>query len=248
MMKNIVAFICFIFLTILTSNAGENKIISTKPEPLPEKEFTFPPYKEYTLKNGLKVFIIEDHEQPTFTLQLLVGGGSSMDGKKSGIADMTAQLLTKGTKKYNALEIAQKLDGVGASINASTEPDYITVAGFCLMKHLELFLDVFSEVVTKPVFPGNEFDKLVPEIIAGIDEEKASPGTLASNLAKKAIYGDTHPYAMMPTETGVKEIKNGDIENYYNNYFKPNNASLAVVGDVKPKEIIAKLEKPLEIG
>ncbi|MGA2297860.1 MAG: pitrilysin family protein, partial [FCB group bacterium] len=244
-MKKNATIICFLLCIFLTAKGEDNKIVTTKPEPLPEQEFTFPSYTEYTLKNGLKVFIIEDNEQPTVTIQLLVAGGTSVDGEKPGIADMTAELLTKGTKKYNALELAQKLDGVGASINASANVDYITVSGGSLTKHLNLLIDAFSEVVLRPSFPGKEFDKLVPKMLAGIQEEKASPGTLAANLAKKVIYGDTHPYALQPSEASIKEIKNDDIENYYKNYFKPNNASIAIVGDVKPKEILDKLEKAL---
>ncbi len=214
-----------------------------KPEPLPETTFEFPKYTEAKLKNGLKIFIIEDHEQPTITMRLLVPGGNSVEGEKSGLADMVASLLTKGAGKLSALEIAKKIDGVGASVSASARGDYITVSGSGLIKHLPVILEIFSDVVAKPTFPEDEFDKLVPQMIASIQSQKSSPGTLASAMARKVVFGKDHPYAERATEASVKSMEVEDCANYYKTWFKPNKSTLAIIGDVNKNTIVSTLEK-----
>ncbi len=217
--------------------------ISSKPEPMKETGFVFPKHTEHVLKNGLKVFLIEDHEQPTVSFSILIPGGTSQDGKNPGTADIVAGLLTKGTGKLTALDIANKIDGLGSSINAGAGGDYITVSSSVLKKHMTTLLDVFSQVVTNPKFDEDEFDKFIKQMAAGLQYDKSQPNKLAATLARRVIYGDNHPYALSPTEKTIEKIEIEDIKAFYKKFFVPNNASIAVVGDVKEKEIIPILEK-----
>jgi len=93
------------------------------------REYEFPRYEEATLKNGLKIYIIEDHRQPTIGFRLQVRAGDAYDGSKPGTASLMADLLTKGTRKRTALDIASALDSIGASVNASTGGELLTVTG-----------------------------------------------------------------------------------------------------------------------
>ena len=225
--------------------------LSQKPEPLPKKEFTFPEYTVETLSNGIKVFVIEDHEQPTVALRLLIPGGNSAD-TKPGVSDFMASLLTKGAAGMSALDIAQKLDGIGASVSASAGADFSSVYASTLTKHLPLVLDLYSKIILQPEFYSEEFEKLVPQFIANVKDEKSRPSSLAAALTRKVIYGENHPYAQKTTEESIKNIKLNDLKDYYKTYFVPNNATIAVIGDVSPKDIVAKLEsafaswKPVE--
>nr|HPI21259.1 insulinase family protein [Candidatus Kapabacteria bacterium] len=124
-MKNIVLLLILFILSSLTMSSKEKIDVTKKPTPLEAKEFTFPKYTEQKLKNGIKVFVIEDAEQPIVSFSILIPGGSSVDGSKAGIAEFVAGLLTKGAGKRNALDIANTLDGVGASISASASADNI---------------------------------------------------------------------------------------------------------------------------
>ncbi|MFH1051127.1 MAG: insulinase family protein [bacterium] len=242
-MKKVFVFIILIILVALQYAKATDSTIVSKPEPLPEKEIKFPEYKEFTLDNGLKVFVFEDHRQPTISFRLLIAGGKSVDTLKPGIADITASLLTKGTKKLTALDLAKKIDGVGADISASAGTDFITVQASGLKKHLSTILDVYSQVITGPVFPDKEFEKIVPQMIAAIRQEKADPRLIASKIARKAIYGEQHPYALFASEKSIGIINISDIKNYYINNFIPNNATLAIIGDVKANDIIKEIKK-----
>lgn len=240
-MKKILVLAIILSVFMANINAQVNR--SVRPEPLPEKEFEFPAHTTHKLKNGLRVFVIEDREQPTVSFRLLVPGGTSMDGNLPGTAELTAGLLTKGAGKMKALDIAKTIDGIGASISARATGDAIIVSASGLKKHLKTILDVYKEVIIKPTFPSDELEKLAEQMIAGLQYEKSQPTQIGQALARKVIYGENHPYALKATEQTISKIGVKEIKNFYSTYFVPNNATLAVIGDVKPKEIIAELEK-----
>ncbi len=214
-----------------------------KPEPLADIQYPFPNYEVEKLKNGLKVFLIEDKEQPTIAFRILIKGGSSLDGDKSGLSELTSGLLTKGTKKFSAEQIANKLDGVGASVYANSGADFITIYAQSLKKHQPLLLEVLTDALINPTFPNEEFEKLQKQMIAGIQYEKSNPSSLAQQLARVALYGKEHPYSKVNSENSVSSITLDDVKNYFNTWFKVNNASIAVIGDFKKADILKDLEK-----
>jgi len=242
-MKKILSLLMImIFASAL--NAQDEKIDpNVKPEALEATEFTFPDYTVKTLKNGLKVFVVEDHEQPVISLNMMIFGGTSTDRKLSGVAEMTADILTKGAGDMKAIEIAEKLDGVGASISASAGVDNINVRAYSLLKHKELLLDMFAKLITDPEFDDDEFEKLQKMTIGSIKDSKSDAGGLASKTARRVVYGKDHPYARFATEESIKSIKVDDLEEYYNKFFLPNNSTIVVTGDVDADDIINELEE-----
>ncbi len=224
--------------------AGAQKIdLSKKPTPAPVKEVPFPKYVEKTLKNGMRVLIIEDHEQPTIMLRMQLTPGETADGDKTGLAGMTAGLLTKGAGSRSALDIAQALDGIGASISAAAAGDATTVTASGLKKHLGSILEIYADVVTHPALASEELEKLRMQSIEGVRYGKSEPGQLVQALARKVVYGENHPYAKKESEQTLQSITLNDVKNFHQSYFRPGNAYLAVVGDVTDKEIIPMLEK-----
>jgi len=237
-------YLYFAAIGIVTGSVIAQPIdIHKKPEPLPVKDFAFPSYTQKVLKNGLKVYIVEDHEQPTVNMELQLLGGNLADGDKPGVAQMVADLLTKGTKKRSALQIAQSLDGVAASVSASSTIGMFSVRGDALKKHLPLLMDVFADVVLNPSFPQEEFDKVVPQIIANIKSEKSSSSSVAAALSRKIAYGYNHAYARERTEESLKSLTISNLKKYHETYFKPGSSVIAIVGDVKASEVIPMLEK-----
>lgn len=230
-----------LFSAVLTVQA---QVPQQKPDPLPAKEFVFPKYTEMFLDNGLKVFVIEDHEQPTVDFRLQIRGGEISE-KKPGTASMLADLLTKGAGKRDALKIAQELDGVGAGVGASSSGDLTTVSGESLKKHLPLMMEIFADIIQRPSLPQDEFDKLKTQKLSEVKLEKARAGSILQALCRKVSYGQNHPSARVKTEAGYKSIELQDVKEFYSTYFRPNNATMAVIGDVNPKEIKAMLNKAL---
>lgn len=237
------AFIVLTFFVLTFALYAEEKIdVSVKPEPLPENDFIFPNHTEITLDNGLRIFVIQDSEQPVIDFRLLVAGGTSVENKP-GTADVLAEWLTKGAGKRSASEIADALDGVGASISVSATDDYITVSAGSLKKHMDLLLDIMKDVLTDPAFDDDEFEKIIPQISAALKNKKTDPNQIASDMAKKALYGENHPYAKIADENTIREISEDDAEDYFEKYFVPGNATLAIAGDITIDEVKTKIEK-----
>lgn len=241
--KYLILTICsMVFILNLQITYGQKIDITKRPDPLPAKSISFPEYKEFILKNGLKVFLVEDHEQPTISLSMQIRAGEVSD-KKAGTASITAELLNNGAGNRTALELAQKLDSIAIGVSATSAGDATSISGSGLKKHFPLFLSLFSDIVTKPTFPQVEFDKMIPQVLAGIKQEKSRPGSIAQAMSRKVIYGENHPNARRRTEASVKSITLADIKEFHAIHYKPNNATLAVVGDITQKELLPMLEK-----
>lgn len=218
--------------------------LGEKPEPLESKKFEFPTYKEATLDNGLRVFVIEDHEQPMLSFNILMPGGDALEAKKDA-AGFAAALIMKGTKTKSAFEISKVLDGLGANLSVSNSTEFTRVSGSSVIKHKEVLFDMLVDVMTNPTFPKEELDKIKVQAKAGIKSEKGDPGSLASNMAKKALFGQDHPYASVSTEETVDAITVDDIKKYYKDFYLPNSSSMVIVGDFKTDDIIKELNKKL---
>ncbi len=237
------SIICTLFFASMNIYA-QGIQLGSKPDPLPAKAFVFPTYSEIYLSNGLKVYVIEDHEQPTVTMRLQIKGGEISE-KIAGTASLTADMFTKGAGKRDALTIAQDLDGIGASITASSMGDLTYINAECIIKHLPTVLGIYSDIIKNPLFPQDEFEKVKTQKLSEVKLEKARPATLLQALARKVSYGQDHPSARYKTEASYKSINLDAIKEFYSLYFRPNNATMAVVGDVKPSEIKSMLEKVL---
>jgi zinc protease len=220
--------------------------LDVMPKPLASTAFTFPSYEEITLSNGLHVFVIENHDQPLITLNLTIRGGEASDPVgKEGAVSMTADMLFKGTKQHTAAQIAQTLDGVGASLKATAGTEAINFSGSSLKKHAPLLLQTLSEILVTPTFPQDEFEKLKEQMAAGVAYERSRPMELAQALARKVIYGVNSPYARRKTEKTVAAVEVADLSSFHSTWMRPNAASIAIVGDITASEAKSLLEKTL---
>ncbi len=242
-MKNLFILSLITLFTVINMQAKDKVDLTQKPDALPAKDVNFPKYETATLKNGLKVFVIRDDQQPTIVFRIMINGGSAVEGNKTGIADLTAQILSKGAGSRSAFDIANALDGIGANVSVSAAGDYNIVSGSCLKKHLPLVLEITRDILTKPTFPEAEFPKLVSQMVAGIKQEKSRSSAVAAVISRIAMYGKDHPYSKKASEASLSQISVNDLKSYFSNYFLPNNASMSIIGDVDVKDIKADLEK-----
>jgi len=215
---------------------------SKKPEADPAPGVSFPDYRTETLPNGLKVFIIEDDRKPTVTFRLVVRSGSIADGDKIGTSSFVAGLLNRGTEHRDAATFALETDSLGVTVEASSGPDAISVAAGGLTKYTDRILDLFSDAVLHPSFPAEQFARMQRKTLSALDAEKQQPSSLAGKLAGKVVFG-SFPYGNYLKPEDVISMKREDLATYHRTHFLPNNASLAVVGDVKADAILALIQK-----
>ena len=239
-MRSLSAFI-LLFLVPVLLHADVDR--TQPPAPGPEPKASFPDYQQATLANGLKVFIIENHREPTITFRLLFKSGDTSDGDKSGLSDAVAALLNKGTAQRDALAFAQETDFIGASVEASSGPDSLAVSADGLTKDLPKLLDLFTDATLHPAFPADELTKYQRQTISSLVRQKQTPSSLAARLRGKLIYGSNNPYGAYPTEQSVSAIEREDIVKFHQAHFTPDNATLAIVGDVRPADILPLMEK-----
>jgi zinc protease len=207
-----------------------------------------PPYKEHTLKNGLRVFIMETREVPLVSLQLLVPAGSAADDPGAeGAANLTGRLLTKGAGGLTADQIAESIEEVGGIINVNTGRDYTTVNGNFLAKDLERGLDIMGRIVLSADFPAVEFERERGLDIAEIQMSKERPSATASRAFVRALLGD-HPYAhpVDGSEKTVGALTREKVLDFYKKRYVPSGAILAVVGDIDAGKALGLVKAKFE--
>lgn len=213
-----------------------------KPDADPAPAASFPDYRTETLPNGLKVFVIEDDRKPTVTFRLIIRSGSIADGDKKGTAGFVSGLLSRGTEHRDAATFALETDSIGVKIEAASGPDSISAAAGGLTKYTDQMLELFSDAVLHPAFAPEQFARVQRQTLSSLEAQKQQPGSLAEKLAGKVVYG-SFPYGNYLTPEDVNAIHREDLVAFHKAHFLPNNASLAIVGDVKADAILPLIQK-----
>jgi predicted Zn-dependent peptidase len=238
-------FLLALALSIFLCGSSRAAIDRTKkPDADPAPAASFPDYVTATLPNGLKVFVIEDDRKPTVTFRLLIKGGAIDDGDKTGLSGFVAGLLNRGTTTRDAATFAYETDFIGMKLEGAAGADAISIGAGGLTKYTDKILELFADAVLNPVFPAEQFAKEQRKALSALESEKQQPASLAGKLAGKIVYGQ-HPYGAYRTPETVKALTRDELAAYHQKYFAPNNATLAIVGDVKAAEILPLVEKAL---
>lgn len=236
------SIIALLIISLLAGNAFA-QVRKTKPEPGPAPKAAFPAYHETTLSNGLKVLIVTNNSQPLVTFRLMIKSGSEHEPReKSGIASFVSELLTKGTKNRTSLAFAKESDFLGISINAGSGDDAMTVSGSGLKKHANKILELMTDALLNPTFPDDELEKAKKQTLSGLTSERKDPDAISGRLMITVGYNE-NPYSQFSTENTVNAITRDDLVAFHETFYIPNNASLAIVGDMTPKEALPLLEK-----
>jgi zinc protease len=220
---------------------------SQMPMPGEGPEPKFPATQRGKLSNGLEVIVAERHGVPVVNMNLLVDAGFAADQfAQPGTASLAMNMLDEGTKTKNSIEISKELASLGASLGAGSNLDTSTVALSTLKSTLDRALNLFSDVILNPAFPQSDFDRLQKLQIAGIQREKSQPVQMGLRVFPKLLYGPGHaygnPYTGSGTEESVAKLTRADLIKFHETWFKPNNATLVVVGDTTLAEMQPKLE------
>jgi zinc protease len=232
-----------------TFTAAESKVDRTKlPEPGAPPAVTFPAIQRATLSNGLKVVLAERHNVPLVNFSLLVDAGYAADqGRLLGTAGLAMDMMDEGTKSRSALEISEQLALLGARLGTGSGLDVSSVTLSTLKSNLDPALDIYADVVLNPSFPEKELARLKKQTLARIQQEKASPVSMAIRVFPRFLYGEGHAYAIPLTGSGTEEsvgkMTVQELARFHQDWIKPNNATLVIVGDVKLADITPKLEK-----
>jgi zinc protease len=222
--------------------------------PFPDRQpnVAFPAFERATLGNGLELIVANWPAVPVVELSLLVDAGYAADASsegdvKLGTANLTMNMLDEGAGDMDALEIAARLDRLGATLTLGADLDTAYANVSALKTNLGESLDLFADVVLNPTFPAEELERLRQQTLAGIQQEMNRPQTMALRLFPQLVYGDQHAYAIPFTGTGtlqsVGEVSREDLVGYHRTWFKPNNATLILAGDITMAQARPLIEK-----
>ncbi|HEX9942769.1 MAG TPA: pitrilysin family protein [Thermoanaerobaculia bacterium] len=218
---------------------------ATPPPPAPAKEVRFPSFEQKTLANRLRVVVIEQHEQPLVSLRMVFKAGKTYDPPaKLGLASAAAALLTKGTTTRSAQQIAEAIDVVGGQLGAYTGTESGFANASVTSDQLDLGFELLSDIVLHPTFPQDEIDRWRRQALSNLQIERQSAAYLADNALLRTVFGD-YPYGRPAdgTAESLQSLTRDDFVAFHKRYYAPSNAILAVVGDVKPADALARVER-----
>ena len=220
-MKNIIH--CFLITLIFfsVSVSGQN-----------ESNFKLPHYEKFTLKNGLTIYLMEQHEVPLIYISSIFPGGAVKDEDKNGLAYLTSESLLFGTENYSKDSIEQIFDFLGADISSNTNLEESKISLSFKNTDADKLLPIFKDIVTSPVFPKDEVDKRKDRLMQELDQEKESPRNVIDKYFRKFIYvKNAYGNPVEGTKTSLKKINVNDVKDFYSRNYIPYQSAIAVVGD-----------------
>jgi zinc protease len=221
---------------------------SKAPETGTPPDLKLPKLQRAALSNGLKVILSERHEVPLVHFWMTTDAGYAADQSAApGAASMTSALLDGGTKTRNALQISDQLAMLGAELRAYSNLDLSIVELSALKAKLDPSLDLFADVIHNPVFPESDFKRQQKQTLAAIEREQNTPIQMALRVLPGLVYGPGHAYGNPLTGSGTTEsvtkMTKEDLVKFHQAWYRPNNATLVIVGDTTLSEVKPKLEK-----
>lgn len=234
-MKKILLLASALILSINTE--AQIKREQPKSGPIPVVHVSKP--KEFTLKNGLRVLVVEDHKLPRVSYSLTIDTPPTYEGEKVGLSSLTSGVVGNGTTKTPKNKFNEEIDFLGANVFIGRTG----ASGSGLSKYADRILELMAEGVLYPLFTQEEFDKVKAQTIEGLKTDEKSASAIASRVEDAVLYGKNHAFGEFETEASLKGITLEDVKKDYKKYSVPEKAYLIVVGDVKFDHVKKQVEK-----
>ncbi|WP_018617854.1 M16 family metallopeptidase [Spirosoma luteum] len=194
--------------------------------------FKLPPFQKFKLKNGLTIYLMEQHEVPLINVSAVFDAGAVQDGNRYGLGNMTADALLFGSAKYTKAQLEEKVEYVGASLDTYADKETAKLTASFAVKDADLLFGIIQDVLTKPTFDQTEFNKYKQRQLLQLTQQKESPRNVINSYFNKFLF-EGHPYAnpVTGTPTAVSAITAADARQFYQKNYTTDRAAIAVVGD-----------------
>jgi zinc protease len=217
------------------------------PPPGKAPELRVPAWTRTTLANGAELFVSEKHDLPLVSFSLLLSGGADQfeTGKNRGLASITASMLSEGTKARDGEAISNALQLLGTSINTGIGNESGSMGFVSTSGKFSQTLDILADMLVNSTFPAPALERIRAQRLVSLTSARAQPGSIASRVFPKVVYGTGHPFGQLVTEDTLKAITRDDVAAFHKTYFQPGRAAIVVVGDVTMATARAAVEKAL---
>lgn len=210
------------------------RVYQDPPLPTEPRQVQFPDLQKVVTKNGLEVYVVENHEVPLVSAQLVIKAGT-MDDEQ--LAEMTASILGEGTKTRTKAKIDEEIEFVGGSLGAGAGTHDTSVFTQVLKRDIKLALTLMADEVMNPAFPADALTKLKDKAKTGLKAAKSNSDLLADQLFEMAAYPGGHPYGRpLPTEAQIDAVTVDALKGFHDKFYRSNNAYLILSGDVTVPE------------
>lgn len=231
----------FTLAVLLFATAGTQAQIdrSQQPEPGPAPEINLGKPETFTLGNGLKILVVEDHKLPRVSMTLTMDNPPYSEGDKAGVANLMGGLLGEGTKEIPKDKFNEEIDYLGANVNFFSSG----AAANSLSKYFPRVLELVAAGALNPRFTQAQFDIEKERALENLKASEKDVSSNARRISAALSYGKNHPYGEFATKKTLESLDLEDIKTYYNNFYVPQNAYLVVVGDVQTREVKKLVKK-----
>jgi len=208
-------------------------------------EVKLPEIKRYELANGLKLFLVEDHQLPLIDGRAMIRTGARWEpAEKAGLAGVFGQVMRSGgTKSLTGDQMDEQLEAIAASVESGISSDSGTASFSTLKGNEDKVLGLFAEMIVNPEFRQDKIDLAKIQVRAGISRRNDDVGQIAAREFRKLLYGPDSPYALQTEYWTLDAVTRADLQAWHQKYFHPNNTLLAVWGDFRAEEMKARIEK-----
>lgn len=214
-----------------------------------EVNFTIPSVHSFTLSNGLKIFFSEKNELPIVRVIFFVNSGSRFDpDNMKGLCNLLTMCIDEGAGNYNALQLADEFEMLGAQFSVSCDPDVSLISLQILSENFTPALSLLSDVITRPHFNDEDFRREKNKALVRLNQVKAEPDYVADVSFEYFLFGKYCPYAfpVLGTERTIQNIQPGSVKNVYKTKFAPSNSAMIVVGNINYDSLLQQLELVLK--
>lgn len=236
-MKTYISAFLMVFFMVFSAQAQIDRSKQPQPGPAPKIELKSP--QEFTLKNGMKVMVVENHKLPRVSFSLTIDNKPETEGAKAGVSTLLGGMMGNGTTSISKEKFNEEIDFLGARLNFSSSGAFASA----LIQYSDRILELMSDAAIHPLLVEDEFLKEKERLIEGLKTQEKSVDAVASRVGGALSYSTSHPYGEFLTTETVNNITFGDVTAFYEESFNPNNAYLVVVGDVNFKTIKSQVEK-----
>ena len=208
---------------------------AVRPQPGPPRAYRFPEFERRTLANGLRLIIAPVRKLPVVSIMAVVEAGATSDPPgKEGLAQLTARTLVEGTTTLDGVQLTERLEGIGSSIEPATDWDYVSASTTVLTARAQPALELLGDVLMSPAFPEREIDRLKRERLAELMQQRAEPRGLADEMFARFLYGAESRYAEPEggNEASVDALRRDDVVAFHERQYRPGTTILVIAGDI----------------
>lgn len=234
MNKKIALLVTSLFLTVIMQAQDR-----TQPKPGPAPIINLKKPQTFSLPNGLKVMVVENHKLPRVSFNLTIDNSPFAEGNKKGVDNLTSALLGTGSKTITKDAYNEEVDFLGADISFSTSGAYASG----LSKYSKRILELMADGALNPNFTQEEFDKAKEKLIEGLKTQEKSVTAVAGRVENVLAFGKNNPFGEYLSEETINNVSLSDVKANYGTYFVPEHAYLVVIGDVKFKDVKKEVER-----